>query len=212
METSGAAERSPNIPPDNDPCPTKIAHQTWKWKGGWVGTSNFRRLKSCWINSSQVDPVQLVPTHSSPSFPPRKSYYFFCSLVRGARVQTRWWTTAPMDGLLPWIRLVEATFSYKTTLAVFGGTRISFEHSSLLRSLHLTASWGEDRIPLKDLFQQRRKGGYLPTSAPCWHSFRIPLFRAFLDKMWTRHLPHWSLKRQNCTRYFLLVKWNHQHL
>ena len=41
-----------------------------------MGTSNFRRLKSCWINSSQVDPVQLVPTHSSPSFPPRKSYYF----------------------------------------------------------------------------------------------------------------------------------------
>ena len=39
-------------------------------------TSNFRRLKSCWINSSQVDPVQLVPTLSSPSFPPRKSYYF----------------------------------------------------------------------------------------------------------------------------------------
>ena len=27
-------------------------------------------------SSSQVDPVQLVPTHSSPSFPPRKSYYF----------------------------------------------------------------------------------------------------------------------------------------
>ena len=28
METSDAAECSPNIPPDNDPCPTKIAHQT----------------------------------------------------------------------------------------------------------------------------------------------------------------------------------------
>ena len=36
METSDAAECSPNIPPDNDPCPTKIAHQTsplcvFKW-------------------------------------------------------------------------------------------------------------------------------------------------------------------------------------
>ena len=38
-------------------------------------TSNFRRLKSCWINSSQVDPVQLDPTHR-PSIPARKSYYF----------------------------------------------------------------------------------------------------------------------------------------
>ena len=69
------AQRSPNIPPDNDPCPTKIAHPTWKRKGGRVGTSNFRCLKSCWINSSQVESSQLGPS-PPPSIPARKSYYF----------------------------------------------------------------------------------------------------------------------------------------
>ena len=34
-----------------------------------------------------------------------------------------------MDGLLPWIRLVEATFSYKTTLAVFGDFLVEQEFS-----------------------------------------------------------------------------------
>merc|ERR1711974_177723 len=46
----------------------KIAHLNTRP----LTTSNFRRLKSCWINWYPVDPSQLVPT--SPYFPsfPRK--------------------------------------------------------------------------------------------------------------------------------------------
>ena len=83
METSGAAERSPNIPPDNDPCPTKIAHQTWKWKGRVGGHKQFSspeellgQLVPSWPSSTRPHPLL-----SSPSFPPRKSYYFLWNYI-----------------------------------------------------------------------------------------------------------------------------------
>ena len=71
------AERSPNIPPDNDPCPTKIAHQNLKMKGRVGGHKQFSspeelldQLVPSWLQSTRP------PLYSTPSFPPRKSYYF----------------------------------------------------------------------------------------------------------------------------------------
>ena len=81
METSG----EPNVPQTNPrtmiPVLRKLHTKPESEKGGWVGTSNFRRLKNCWINSSQVDPSQFVPSQP-PSIPARKSRYFLdgCAL------------------------------------------------------------------------------------------------------------------------------------
>ena len=59
METSGM----PNVPQTYPRTMIPVLRKLHtKWKGGRVGTSNFRRLMSCWINWYPVDPSQLVPS------------------------------------------------------------------------------------------------------------------------------------------------------
>ena len=54
------AERSPNIPPDNDPCPTKIAHQPEKEReGGWA-----QAIFVAWRVAGSTCP-KLTPVNSS---------------------------------------------------------------------------------------------------------------------------------------------------
>ena len=63
------AERTPNLPPDNDPCPTKIAHQMKGREGGHKQFSSpdelLDQLVPSWPQSTRPLP---------PSTPSRKSY------------------------------------------------------------------------------------------------------------------------------------------
>ena len=65
------AERTPNIPPDNDPCPTKIAHQMKGREGGHKQFSSpdelLDQLVPSWPQSTRPLP---------PSTPSRKSYIY----------------------------------------------------------------------------------------------------------------------------------------
>ena len=100
------AERTPNIPPDNDPCPTKIALQTWKVKrvGGWA-----QAIFVAWRVAGSTG-TQLTPVNSSlppPIFLPslgRKLLHFLDGfayeeiLISFPGIQDSFHTTLVCDG------------------------------------------------------------------------------------------------------------------